>query len=70
MSEAAIKRRRDPPYELQVGWRYLRAARGGSDNVTALVLRAEADGTGDDDADRSRTTEVNLKLDTLKDIKL
>lgn len=45
-------------------------ARGGTDNVTALVLRAEADGTGDDDADRSRTTEVNLKLDTLKDIKL
>ena len=45
-------------------------SRGGLDNVTALVLRAEPDGSGDDDADRSRTTEVNLKLDTLRDIKL
>ncbi|MCC7072769.1 MAG: cyclic nucleotide-binding domain-containing protein [Deltaproteobacteria bacterium] len=43
--------------------------RGGADNITALVLRAETDQAGDD-ADRSRTTEVNLKLDTLKDIKL
>jgi serine/threonine protein phosphatase PrpC/CRP-like cAMP-binding protein len=45
-------------------------SRGGSDNVTALVLRAEADGDADADIDRNRTTEVNLKLDTLRDIKL
>lgn len=45
-------------------------SRGGSDNVTALVLRAEPDGVMDADTDRNRTTEVNLKLDTLRDIKL
>ena len=45
-------------------------ARGGLDNITALVLRAESDGSAIDDVDRNRTTEVNLKLDTLKDIKL
>ena len=31
MSEA-LKRPRELPYELQIGWRYLRAARGGSGN--------------------------------------
>ena len=45
-------------------------ARGGSDNVTALVLRADSDGDAINDVDRNRTTEVNLKLDTLRDIKL
>jgi serine/threonine protein phosphatase PrpC len=43
-------------------------SRGGTDNVTAIVLRAEAE-VGDD-VDRNRTTEINLKLDTLKDIAL
>lgn len=41
--------------------------RGGADNISAIVLRADAD--GDDDAtDRNRTTEVNLKLDTLRHV--
>jgi PPM family protein phosphatase len=44
-------------------------SRGGTDNVSAIVLRAEAE-DGDDQVDRNRTTEINLKLDTLKDIAL
>jgi PPM family protein phosphatase len=44
-------------------------ARGGTDNVTAVILRSEGE-SGDDQIDRNRTTEVNLKLDTLKDIAL
>ncbi len=43
MSEAvAGKARREPPYELQVGWRYLRAARGGSDNGFISFISAVA----------------------------
>ncbi|MFT3954939.1 MAG: lipoprotein-releasing ABC transporter permease subunit [Piscinibacter sp.] len=43
MSEAtAARRRREPPYELQVGWRYLRAARGGSDNGFISFISAVA----------------------------
>jgi serine/threonine protein phosphatase PrpC len=43
--------------------------RGGADNVSTIVLRAVAD---DDDAggDVTRTTEVNLKLDTLRHVVL
>lgn len=44
-------------------------ARGGTDNITALLLRAEAE-EGEDYVDRNRTTEINLKIDTLKDIAL
>ncbi|HEY4220104.1 MAG TPA: cyclic nucleotide-binding domain-containing protein, partial [Myxococcota bacterium] len=44
-------------------------SRGGSDNITAVVLRSEAE-DGDEGVDRNRTTEINLKLDTLKDIAL
>ena len=44
-------------------------ARGGTDNVSAIVLRTEVE-DGDDQIDRNRTTEINLKLDTLKDIAL
>ena len=44
-------------------------ARGGSDNVSAILLRLEGE-QGEDTEDRSRTTEINLKLDTLKDIAL
>jgi serine/threonine protein phosphatase PrpC len=41
--------------------------RGGVDNISALVLRASAE-SGDDVNDRTRTTEVNLKLDTLRHV--
>ncbi len=44
-------------------------SRGGTDNVSAIILRTEGE-EGDDAVDRNRTTEVNLKLDTLKDIAL
>jgi serine/threonine protein phosphatase PrpC len=44
-------------------------SRGGTDNITAVILRAEAE-QGEDNVDRNRTTEINLKLDTLKDISL
>jgi serine/threonine protein phosphatase PrpC len=44
-------------------------ARGGSDNVSAILLRLVGD-AGDTLDDRSRTTEINLKLDTLKEISL
>ncbi len=44
-------------------------ARGGSDNITTLVVHAESEGS-DPVEDRNRTTEVNLKLDTLRDIAL
>lgn len=44
-------------------------ARGGTDNVSAIMLRMEGE-AGDDAGDRNRTTEINLKLDTLKDIAL
>lgn len=44
-------------------------ARGGSDNISAILLRLEGE-QGDDASDRNRTTEINLKLDTLKDIAL
>jgi serine/threonine protein phosphatase PrpC len=44
-------------------------ARGGTDNVSAILLRMEGE-AGDDVGDRNRTTEINLKLDTLKDIAL
>jgi PPM family protein phosphatase len=44
-------------------------SRGGTDNVSAIILRAEAE-AGDEPVDRNRTTEINLKLDTLKDIAL
>jgi PPM family protein phosphatase len=44
-------------------------ARGGSDNITCLVMHAEAE-DGDAAEDRNRTTEVNLKLDTLRDVAL
>ena len=40
--------------------------RGGADNISAVVMRA--DGDSDDAGDRTRTTEVNLKLDTLKHV--
>jgi serine/threonine protein phosphatase PrpC len=42
-------------------------SRGGSDNISAIVLRAEGE-SGDDANDRSRTTEVNLKIDTLRHV--
>ena len=41
--------------------------RGGSDNISTVVLRADGE-SGDDTGDRTRTTEVNLKLDTLKHV--
>lgn len=41
-------------------------SRGGSDNISTIVLRAEGD--SGDDVDRSRTTEVNLKIDTLRHV--
>jgi serine/threonine protein phosphatase PrpC/CRP-like cAMP-binding protein len=44
-------------------------SRGGTDNVSAIVLRAEGE-DGDEQVDRNRTTEINLKLDTLKDISI
>lgn len=44
-------------------------SRGGTDNISALVLRADAD-QGEETDDRARTTELNLKLDTLKEISL
>ena len=44
-------------------------ARGGTDNISAVVLRSEAE-EGDNSIDRNRTTEVNLKIDTLRDIAL
>jgi len=44
-------------------------SRGGSDNITALILRAEVE-DGEDANNRNRTTEVTLKLDTLKQIAL
>lgn len=42
-------------------------SRGGSDNISTIVLRAEAE-SGSDDDDRQRTTEVNFKIDTLKHV--
>ena len=42
MSEAVSKHRRELPYELQVGWRYLRAARGGNDNGFISFIAAVA----------------------------
>ena len=41
MSEA-VKRKSELPYELQLGWRYLRAARGGSDNGFISFIAAVA----------------------------
>jgi serine/threonine protein phosphatase PrpC len=41
-------------------------SRGGSDNISAVILRAE--GEGEDNSDRTRTTEVNLKIDTLRHV--
>ncbi len=41
MSEA-VKRKPELPYELQLGWRYLRAARGGSDNGFISFIAAVA----------------------------
>ena len=41
--------------------------RGGADNISAIVLRASAD-VDDEATDRNRTTEVNLKLDTLRHV--
>jgi len=41
-------------------------SRGGSDNISTIILRAE--GESGDDQDRSRTTEVNLKIDTLRHV--
>lgn len=41
--------------------------RGGSDNISAIVLRAAPE-NGDDLNDRSRTTEINLKLETLRHV--
>lgn len=40
--------------------------RGGADNISAIVLRADGE-PGDGDG-QTRTTEVNLKLDTLKHV--
>ena len=40
---------------------------GGADNITALVLRAAGE-AGEAASDRNRTTEVNLKLDTLRHV--
>ncbi len=42
-------------------------SRGGSDNISAIVLRAEGEAS-DEGGDRSRTTEVNLKIDTLRHV--
>ncbi|MDP2344160.1 MAG: cyclic nucleotide-binding domain-containing protein [Deltaproteobacteria bacterium] len=42
-------------------------SRGGADNISAIVLRAEGE-SKDDATDRSRTTEVNLKIDTLRHV--
>jgi serine/threonine protein phosphatase PrpC/CRP-like cAMP-binding protein len=44
-------------------------ARGGSDNVTTLVLRAQAN-EEEDAVDRNRTTELNLRIDTLKHVSI
>ncbi len=41
--------------------------RGGVDNISAVVIRAAAEGD-DDSSDRTRTTEVNLKLHTLRHV--
>jgi serine/threonine protein phosphatase PrpC len=41
--------------------------RGGVDNISAVVLRALAEGP-DEQTDRHRTTEVNLKIDTLRHV--
>lgn len=41
--------------------------RGGVDNISAVVLRASSEGV-DEQTDRYRTTEVNLKLDTLRHV--
>jgi serine/threonine protein phosphatase PrpC len=41
--------------------------RGGVDNISAVVLRATPE-TTDEANDKSRTTEVNLKLDTLRHV--
>ena len=41
--------------------------RGGVDNISAIVIRAEGDGS-DDRTDKTRTTEVNLKLETLRHV--
>ncbi len=41
--------------------------RGGVDNISAIVVRAEGD-SDDDPSDKTRTTEVNLKLDTLRHV--
>jgi serine/threonine protein phosphatase PrpC len=41
--------------------------RGGADNISAIVLRAVAD-EADVGVDRGRTTEVNLKLETLRHV--
>lgn len=42
--------------------------RGGSDNVTAILMRAEMEPGDDDLFDRGRTTEVNLRIDTLQHV--
>lgn len=42
-------------------------ARGGSDNITAIVIRAQSEGANSA-ADNARAEEVNLKLDILKKI--
>ncbi len=41
--------------------------RGGADNISVVAIRADAAG-GDEASERTRTTEVNLKLDTLKHV--
>ncbi len=42
-------------------------SRGGSDNISTIVLRAEGD-SDSEGSDRGRTTEVNLKIDTLRHV--
>lgn len=44
-------------------------ARGGTDNISALVLRAEPE-SGDALVESNRITEVSLRLDTLQDVAL
>jgi serine/threonine protein phosphatase PrpC/CRP-like cAMP-binding protein len=43
--------------------------RGGSDNISVVVVRAAAT-PEDGDIERSRTTEVNLRIDAMKDLSL
>ena len=44
-------------------------ARGGTDNISAVVLRINS-GAGEAEQQRERTTEVNLRIDTLHEVEL